>query len=86
MPKRVRPKTRTGMTMPGSWRLPAARGKNPLAVFVEYGLHGSSAAGPIARDMLKAYFGVDDRGKIVESTVPAAPDKEYDELLDNLGD
>ena len=57
-----------------------------LAVFVEYGLHGSSAAGPIAREMIKAYFGVDDQGKVVKSSVPAAQDKEYSELLDNLGD
>ena len=57
-----------------------------LAVFVEYGLHGSSAAGPVAREMLKAYFGVDDRGKVVASDVPAANDKEYSELLENLGD
>ncbi len=58
-----------------------------VTVFVEYGLHGSSVAGPIAREMIKAYFGVDDRGKAVEAQPPAASErKEYDELLENLGD
>jgi penicillin-binding protein 2 len=31
-----------------------------VAVFVEFGEGGSSAAGPIAREMLKAYFGIED--------------------------
>lgn len=31
-----------------------------LAVFVEYGKGGSSAAGPIAREMIKAYFDIKD--------------------------
>ena len=41
----------------------AAEGKEPeiaVAVFVEYGEGGSSAAGPIAREMLKAYFDVQE--------------------------
>ena len=39
----------------------ARKGEEPsiaLAVFVEFGEGGSTAAGPIARDMLEAYFGV----------------------------
>ncbi len=31
-----------------------------VAVFVEFGKGGSSAAGPIAREMIKAYFGIKD--------------------------
>ena len=31
-----------------------------VAVFVEFGKGGSSAAGPIAREMIKAYFGIQD--------------------------
>jgi len=44
----------------------APEGKEPevaVAVFVEYGEGGSSAAGPIAREMLKAYFGITDSGR-----------------------
>ena len=32
-----------------------------VAVFVEYGKGGAGAAGPIAREMIKAYFGIEDR-------------------------
>ncbi len=37
-----------------------------LAVFVEFGEGGSSAAGPIARDMLEAYFGINQANTLVE--------------------
>ena len=52
-----------------------------LAVFVEFGEGGSSAAGPIAREMLEAHF---------SQTAPAqqteeAADTEYDELLSGRG-
>lgn len=58
-----------------------------VVVFVEYGKHGSSAAGPIAREMLKAYFGVDDAGQPVVKYGPSKKEsnteteKNYDELL-----
>lgn len=45
------------------------KGEEPsiaLAVFVEFGEGGSSAAGPIAREMLEAYFGI-------SKPVPVAP-------------
>ncbi len=32
-----------------------------VAVFVEYGKGGAGAAGPIAREMIKAYFGIEDK-------------------------
>lgn len=54
-----------------------------VAVFVEFGEGGSSAAGPIAREMLKAYFGIEDpvwkpRPKPVVAPAPAVqePEKE----------
>lgn len=46
------------------------KGEEPsiaLAVFVEFGEGGSSAAGPIAREMLEAYFGI----RPVQKTEPA---------------
>lgn len=53
-----------------------------LAVFVEYGEHGSSVAGPIARQMLEAYFKL---GKYAPTPAPKE-ESGYEELLDNLGD
>ena len=41
-----------------------------LAVFVEFGEGGSSAAGPVARAMLEAYFGTN------APTEPVAPHTE----------
>lgn len=43
------------------WFVAAAPAQNPeiaIAVIVEQGLHGSSSAAPVAREMLKAYFGI----------------------------
>ena len=37
-----------------------------LAVFVEFGEGGSSAAGPVARAMLEAYFGTNQPTPVVE--------------------
>lgn len=57
-----------------------------LAVFVEFGKGGGSAAGPIARQMLEAYFA---RGKYAPKTQERT-DEEYSELLmeeeDYVGD
>ena len=53
-----------------------------LAVFVEYGEHGSSVAGPIARQMLEAYFKL---GKYAPKPAPKEASG-YEELLENLGD
>ena len=55
-----------------------------LAVFVEFGEGGSSAAGPIARAMLEAYFGLDKPviSETVSSPAVSRPDEDYDELLD----
>jgi penicillin-binding protein 2 len=39
-----------------------------LAVFVEFGEGGSSAAGPIARAMLEAYFDINQEPPVVHST------------------
>lgn len=55
------------------------RGEEPsiaLAVFVEFGEGGSSAAGPIARQMLEAYF-----KQKPETIIKAAPETKYEELL-----
>lgn len=41
-----------------------------LAVFVEFGKGGSSAAGPIARQMLEAYFGL-NKPAVAQSAQPA---------------
>ena len=46
-----------------------------VAVFVEFGEGGSSAAGPIARSMIEAYFGL---GKYTPKTRSSA---EYEELF-----
>lgn len=43
------------------WFVAAAPAQNPeiaIAVIVEQGLHGSSSAAPVAREILKAYFGI----------------------------
>lgn len=49
-----------------------------LAVFVEYGEGGSSAAGPIAREMIKAYFDVKDAParRAPAAQTAAAPEEE----------
>ena len=47
-----------------------------LAVFVEFGEGGSSAAGPIARQMLEAYF-----KQAPQPVIKAAPETDYEELL-----
>ena len=55
------------------------KGEKPsiaLAVFVEFGEGGSSAAGPIARGMLEAYF-----KKARQPVITAAPEADYEELL-----
>ena len=52
-----------------------------LAVFVEFGKGGSSAAGPIARDMIEAYFGT---GKYAPQAAVRS-DEDYKELLDAGG-
>jgi penicillin-binding protein 2 len=48
-----------------------------VVVFVEHGLHGSSAAAPLARDLVAAYFGLADsrpRSQVAElGTSPQAP-------------
>lgn len=49
------------------------KGEDPsiaLAVFVEFGKGGSSAAGPIARQMLEAYFGL-NKPALAQSAQPA---------------
>lgn len=49
------------------------KGEDPsiaLAVFVEFGKGGSSAAGPIARQMLEAYFGL-NKPAVSQSAQPA---------------
>ncbi len=54
------------------------KGEEPsiaLAVFVEFGEGGSSAAGPIARQMLEAYF------KQTPPVMQVAPEADYEELL-----
>ncbi|MBE6420797.1 MAG: penicillin-binding protein 2 [Elusimicrobium sp.] len=48
-----------------------------LAVFVEFGEGGSSAAGPIARKMLEAYFGMNKP----KPAAPARTAEDYRELL-----
>ena len=45
-----------------------------LAVFVEFGEGGSSAAGPIAREMLEAYFGIERPQSQEAPTLPAQED------------
>ena len=50
-----------------------------LAVFVEFGEGGSSAAGPIARSMLEAYFRLNKPAEKPQQKVRSAED--YDELL-----
>ena len=52
-----------------------------LAVFVEYGKGGSSAAGPIARSMLEAYFGIEKPAPKPAPKVPQTTDDAYEELL-----
>lgn len=54
-----------------------------LAVFVEFGKGGSSAAGPIARSMLEAYFDIEKPApkKAAAPQAPVRPDEDYDELL-----
>ena len=47
-----------------------------VAVFVEYGEGGSSAAGPIAREMLKAYFSIQDTPKKILPKVTKVSDEE----------
>lgn len=55
-----------------------------VAVFVEFGESGSGVAGPIARQMLEAYF---KTGKYAPAVAPAPKTLHpYEELLDNLGD
>ncbi|WP_428897068.1 penicillin-binding protein 2 [Parelusimicrobium proximum] len=44
-----------------------------LAVFVEHGKHGSSVAGPIAREMMKAYFDIEDWRAPVSVKADTAP-------------
>lgn len=61
-------------------------GENPtiaLAVFVEFGEGGSSAAGPIARSMLQAFFGLDKKPRPEQnkSSLQKRTDEEYEELL-----
>lgn len=49
------------------------KGEDPsiaLAIFVEFGKGGSSAAGPIARQMLEAYFGL-NKPAVAQSAQPA---------------
>ena len=44
-------------------------GKEPelaVAVFVEFGKSGSSVAGPIARQMIEAYFRTEDTALLIE--------------------
>lgn len=43
-----------------------------VAVFVEFGKSGSSVAGPVARDMIKAYFGIGDE-PVHRSAEPEEP-------------
>ena len=53
--------------------LAGRKGEDPsiaLAVFVEFGKGGSSAAGPIARQMLEAYFGL-NKPAVAQSAQPA---------------
>ena len=55
-----------------------------LAVFVEFGEGGSSAAGPIARAMLEAYFDLDEPASAKTAGGPQAPERteeDYQELL-----
>jgi penicillin-binding protein 2 len=46
---------------PHAWFVAYAPAENPkiaVAVIIEHGEHGSSAAGPVARDIIKSYLGV----------------------------
>ena len=54
-----------------------------LAVFVEFGEGGSSAAGPIARAMLEAYFDLDQPAAkpAAKPQAPVRSDEDYQELL-----
>lgn len=52
-----------------------------VAVFVEYGKGGSSAAGPIAREMIKAYFDIQD-APVRRAAVQPAPEPEEEILGD----
>ena len=53
-----------------------------LAVFVEFGEGGSSAAGPIARAMLEAYFRLNKpEAKKAEASKQNRSAEDYDELL-----
>jgi cell division protein FtsI/penicillin-binding protein 2 len=38
---------------------PAEEPRIAVAVLVEHGGHGAAAAGPIAREMIKMYLGID---------------------------
>lgn len=63
-----------------------------LAVFVEYGESGSSVGGPVASQMIKAYFGIEDavvvkKRPVAQSAVQLSPLPELDlDELTNLGD
>lgn len=57
-----------------------------LAVFVEFGESGSSVAGPIARNMLEAYFKMGKYAPAQPSAKKQTLSSPYDELLDDLGD
>jgi penicillin-binding protein 2 len=54
-----------------AWFIGFAPRRDPkivVAVFVEHGQHGASAAAPLARDLVATYFGI-------PVTHPAAPDE-----------
>lgn len=65
--------------------LPGQEPSIALAVFVEFGESGSGVAGPIAREMLQAYFKLGEyaAAQPSEKREESGP---YDELLENLGD
>jgi penicillin-binding protein 2 len=59
-----------------AWFIAYAPSENPriaIAVIVEHGEHGSSAAAPIARELVKTYLGPDTREQITARSSEASP-------------
>lgn len=55
---------------------PADKPEIAVTVLVEHGMHGSSAAAPIAQTILKRYFEVKEQASIPATDTPPAPKKD----------